>query len=138
MTYTVTLPSDPQTSPTASGDGATWNFELRPTFWFGLTLCDTASAPEFTKTCTPDSNANDLVGSDPAAPNYIGKHPGSGTTNHFGVGTDTLGVVASEASGEERDRLFRRQVQRAPQFADHEKQTERVIPVIVLTPTGTG
>ena len=29
----------------------TWNFELRPTFWFGLTLCDSASAPEYTKTC---------------------------------------------------------------------------------------
>ena len=29
--------------PTASGAGATWNFELRPTFWFGLTLCDTES-----------------------------------------------------------------------------------------------
>ena len=31
--------------------GATWNFQLRPTFWFGLTLCDTESAPEFTKIC---------------------------------------------------------------------------------------
>ena len=55
----------------------TWNFQLRPTFWFGMTLCDTESAPDFTKTCTPDSDANDLVGTNPAAADYIGKHPGN-------------------------------------------------------------
>ncbi|MDQ6606172.1 MAG: hypothetical protein M3Z06_06440 [Actinomycetota bacterium] len=77
MTYTVTLPKDPSTLPTENGDGATWNFQLRPTFWFGLTLCDTASAPEFTKTCERDSDANDLVGTNPTAPDYIGKHPGN-------------------------------------------------------------
>jgi hypothetical protein len=78
MTYTVTLPKDPKTQPNASGaGGATWNFQLRPTFWFGLTLCDTESAPEFTKTCTPDSDRNNLVGSNPNAPDYIGKHPGN-------------------------------------------------------------
>ena len=52
------------------------------------------------------------------------------------VGTDTIDVVASEATGEERERLFRIQAERVPQFAEYEKQTERVIPVIVLTPTG--
>ncbi|KQZ89040.1 hypothetical protein ASD62_06700 [Phycicoccus sp. Root563] len=78
ITYTVELPRDPRTQPTASGaTGSTWNFQLRPTFWFGLTLCDTESAPEFTKTCTPDSDRNDLVGTDPTAPDYIGKHPGN-------------------------------------------------------------
>ena len=78
MTYTITLPKDPKTQPNASGaGGATWNFQLRPTFWFGLTMCDTESAPEFTKTCTPDSDRNNLVGSNPNAPDYIGKHPGN-------------------------------------------------------------
>ena len=78
MTYTITLPKDPKTQPNASGaGGATWNFQLRPTFWFGLTLCDTESAPEFTKTCKPDSDGNNLVGSNPKAPDYIGKHPGN-------------------------------------------------------------
>ena len=78
MTYTITLPKDPKTQPNASGaGGATWNFQLRPTFWFGLTLCDTESAPEFTKTCKPDSDGNNLVGSNPNAPDYIGKHPGN-------------------------------------------------------------
>jgi deazaflavin-dependent oxidoreductase (nitroreductase family) len=54
------------------------------------------------------------------------------------VGTDTIDAVASEASGEERERLFRTQAERVPQFADYEKKTERVIPVIVLTPTKAG
>ncbi len=54
------------------------------------------------------------------------------------VGTDTIDVLASEASGEERERLFRTQAERVPQFAEYEQKTERVIPVIVLTPTETG
>jgi hypothetical protein len=78
ITYTVVLPREPATQPTASGaSGSTWNFQLRPTFWFGLTLCDTESSPEFTKTCAADSDANDLVGTDPASADYIGKHPGN-------------------------------------------------------------
>jgi deazaflavin-dependent oxidoreductase (nitroreductase family) len=50
------------------------------------------------------------------------------------VGTQTLDVVASEATGGERDRIFRAQVERSPQFGDYEKNTDRVIPVIILTP----
>jgi deazaflavin-dependent oxidoreductase (nitroreductase family) len=51
------------------------------------------------------------------------------------VGTDTIDVFASEAIGKERERLYRTQAERTPQFAEYERQTERVIPVIVLTPT---
>jgi deazaflavin-dependent oxidoreductase (nitroreductase family) len=54
------------------------------------------------------------------------------------VGTDTIDVVASEASGEERERLFRTQAERVPQFGEYEQQTDRVIPVVVLTPRQTG
>jgi deazaflavin-dependent oxidoreductase (nitroreductase family) len=50
------------------------------------------------------------------------------------VGTDTIEVIASEAAGEERERLYNAQVERSPQFADYQKKTERTIPVIVLTP----
>jgi deazaflavin-dependent oxidoreductase (nitroreductase family) len=50
------------------------------------------------------------------------------------VGTDTIDVVASEAAGAERERLFRTQVERVPEFGKYEEQTERVIPVIVLAP----
>ena len=50
------------------------------------------------------------------------------------VGTDTIEVRASEAGGEERERLYRRQAERIPQFAEYERRTQRTIPVIVLTP----
>ena len=53
------------------------------------------------------------------------------------VGTDTIDVLASEATGEERERLYRTQAERLPQFAEYAKRTERVIPVIVLTPVET-
>ena len=77
ITYQVTLPTDPTAQPHNDGTGATWNFQLRPTFWFGLTLCDTESAPEYTKTCKPDSDSNDLTGLNHSKPDYIGKHPGN-------------------------------------------------------------
>ena len=41
------------------------------------------------------------------------------------VGTDTIEVTASELTGEERDRVFRAQAQRAPQFAEYEQKTKR-------------
>jgi deazaflavin-dependent oxidoreductase (nitroreductase family) len=50
------------------------------------------------------------------------------------VGNDTIEVTASELTGEERDRVFRTQAQRAPQFAEYEQKTKRTIPVIALTP----
>jgi deazaflavin-dependent oxidoreductase (nitroreductase family) len=54
------------------------------------------------------------------------------------VGRDTIDVIASEASGEERERLFRTQAERVPQFGEYEQKTDRVIPVIVLTPREGG
>jgi deazaflavin-dependent oxidoreductase (nitroreductase family) len=50
------------------------------------------------------------------------------------VGSDTLAVSVREASGEDRDRLFRAQVERSPQFGEYEQKSDRVIPVLVLTP----
>jgi len=51
------------------------------------------------------------------------------------VGTDKIDVLAVEAAGDERDRLFRRQAERSPGFAGYQAKTDRVIPVMVLTPT---
>ena len=42
--------------------------------------------------------------------------------------------VAREVTGEERDRLFRAQAERSPQFTQYQQKTERLIPVVVLTP----
>ncbi len=53
--YTITIPREPAGAySTAKG----YDFELRPAFWFGVTLCDTQSYPETVKTCTPDSDSN--------------------------------------------------------------------------------
>jgi deazaflavin-dependent oxidoreductase (nitroreductase family) len=50
------------------------------------------------------------------------------------VGDATLPVVAEEATGEERDRLFAAGAAAHPQFAGYQENTERKIPVIVLKP----
>jgi deazaflavin-dependent oxidoreductase (nitroreductase family) len=50
------------------------------------------------------------------------------------VGASTIGVIAREATGEERRRLFRKLADRYPQLSEFEQKTTRVMPVIVLTP----
>jgi deazaflavin-dependent oxidoreductase (nitroreductase family) len=50
------------------------------------------------------------------------------------VGTETIDVVAEEAAGEERERLFTRATGHYPQLAETATKTHRVIPMIVLTP----
>ena len=51
------------------------------------------------------------------------------------VGTETHDVSARIAEGEERDRIFDRQKQEFPGFADYEKKaTNRTIPVVILDP----
>lgn len=48
------------------------------------------------------------------------------------VGTETLKVRASVAAPDERDRLWKHQVEKMPAFADYEAKTERTIPVVIL------
>jgi deazaflavin-dependent oxidoreductase (nitroreductase family) len=48
------------------------------------------------------------------------------------VGTDTLEVRARVAEGEERERIWARQKELMPGFAEYEKKTARQIPVVVL------
>jgi deazaflavin-dependent oxidoreductase (nitroreductase family) len=52
------------------------------------------------------------------------------------VGSETIDVVAEEATGEERERLFARGADRFPDLAKYARKADRVIPVIVLTPLG--
>jgi deazaflavin-dependent oxidoreductase (nitroreductase family) len=52
------------------------------------------------------------------------------------VGTDTLKATAREATGEERERLFAAMAERSPNFAEYQRKTDRLIPVIVLEPVG--
>ena len=50
------------------------------------------------------------------------------------VGDRTVSVTARIAEGAERDRLWSRQKQLMPGFADYEASTTRQIPVVVLEP----
>jgi deazaflavin-dependent oxidoreductase (nitroreductase family) len=52
------------------------------------------------------------------------------------VGADTRKVVAREAQGEERERIWQDHKKAYPGFADYEAKTDRVIPVVVLEPVG--
>jgi deazaflavin-dependent oxidoreductase (nitroreductase family) len=50
------------------------------------------------------------------------------------VGSGTIDVVATEAEGDERERLFATIAAGMPQFAEYARTAGRVIPVMVLTP----
>jgi deazaflavin-dependent oxidoreductase (nitroreductase family) len=52
------------------------------------------------------------------------------------VGTETVPHRARVAEGEEHERLWSRQKQAMPGFADYEAGTTRRIPVVVLEPAG--
>lgn len=50
------------------------------------------------------------------------------------VGDRTVAVVARMTEGDERERLWSRQKELYPGFADYEAQTTRQIPVVLLEP----
>jgi deazaflavin-dependent oxidoreductase (nitroreductase family) len=52
------------------------------------------------------------------------------------VGDRTVEVNARVAEGDERDRLWTRQKEQMPGFAEYEQKTTRQIPVVVLEPAG--
>ena len=50
------------------------------------------------------------------------------------VGDQKLDALATEATGDERDRLYSAQEAEQPQFSGYAEKTDRKIPVIVLSP----
>ena len=48
------------------------------------------------------------------------------------VGRDRLAVVARDAEGDERDRIWDELVERSPDYSQYRTRTDRVIPVVVL------
>ena len=46
LTYTMTLPKNPPVKPNQAGTAGTCDFQLRATFWLGLTMCDSAVVAE--------------------------------------------------------------------------------------------
>jgi deazaflavin-dependent oxidoreductase (nitroreductase family) len=49
------------------------------------------------------------------------------------IGTEKFDVTAEVLTGEERDRIWTRNVRERPAFGEYEKRTSRKIPVIALT-----
>ncbi|HEY7282959.1 MAG TPA: hypothetical protein VID47_15340 [Actinomycetota bacterium] len=87
QTYDLTLPKEPTVTPRQDGGGGSANFQIRPTFWLGMAMCDDESAPNpdypgsmypASTHCTPDSDSNIFIGEDPTdASTYMGAHPGT-------------------------------------------------------------
>ena len=48
------------------------------------------------------------------------------------IGTEKFNARAVVVTGEERDRIYARQARKSANFADYEKKTDRVIPVVEL------
>jgi hypothetical protein len=85
VTYQLKLPKDPPTLPTNNGSGGTYGFQLHPTFWLGMVMCDPNGSPNpdgaaqtghATVPCKPDSNSNIYASQDPSSPRYFGLGPG--------------------------------------------------------------
>ncbi len=49
------------------------------------------------------------------------------------IGTEKFDVTATEITGEERDRLWAKNVAQRPTFGEYEQKTTRKIPVVALT-----
>ena len=86
--------------------------------------------------CLPDGGRVLVFASKGGAP----KHPGwyhnlvANPTVTVEIGTDKYEGTATVVTGDERARLYAQQVERFPAFGDYEKKTERLIPVVALTP----
>src|SRR5215469_2517039 len=82
-TYQLTLPKDPPTRPRQDGSGGTDSFQLHPTFWLGMVMCDPNGSPNVggipghpAVPCTPDSDSNIFASENPNSPKYFGLGPG--------------------------------------------------------------
>jgi hypothetical protein len=84
-TYQLKLPKDPPTRPAQDGSGGTFGFQLHPTFWFGMVMCDPNGSPNPdgatltghpTVPCKADSNSNIYEARNVSSPKYFGLGPG--------------------------------------------------------------
>lgn len=79
------------------------------------------------------------VSADPRVTVEIGAGDGGPEGGTGGVDrVETLDAIATVLHGEERDRLYARQAELVPAFADYQAKTERLIPVVALRRVGPG
>ena len=67
------------------------------------------------------------------SPSWYHNHKAQPNTR-IEVEGETVEVIAEEATGEERERLFGIGAARFPQLHEHARKTDRLIPVVVITP----
>jgi deazaflavin-dependent oxidoreductase (nitroreductase family) len=70
-------------------------------------------------------------GGDPKHPDWYHNLKANPNTK-VEVGTETFPVTVKELTGAERDEIFTKQKAVAPQFAEYESKTDRLIPVLEL------
>jgi hypothetical protein len=84
-TYQMVLPRDPVTPVKQDGSGGTDGFQLHPTFWFGMVMCDDQGSPNVdgaaldghaTVPCKADSDSNIYESTNKRSPRYFGLGPG--------------------------------------------------------------
>jgi hypothetical protein len=85
VTWQLVLPKDPPTPPKQDGSGGTDSFQLHPTFWFGMVMCDPNGSPNpdgqaldghATPACKADSDSNIFENENPSNTHYFGFAPG--------------------------------------------------------------
>jgi hypothetical protein len=85
VNWQLNLPKDPPTPPKQDGSGGVDNFQLNPTFWLGMDMCDSQGSPNpdgmaldghATPKCVPDSDSNIYSSLNASNPHYIGFGPG--------------------------------------------------------------
>jgi hypothetical protein len=85
VAFQLVLPKDPPTPPEQDGSGGTDNFQLNPTFWIGMVVCDDQGSPNpagalldghATVPCKADSDSNIYASTNPNSSHYFGLGPG--------------------------------------------------------------
>jgi hypothetical protein len=89
VSYQIVLPKDPPTKPVQNGSGGTDSFQLNPTFWLGMDMCDSQGSPNpdglaldghATHPCVPDSDSNIYESTNKHSSHYFGLGPGQAFT----------------------------------------------------------
>jgi deazaflavin-dependent oxidoreductase (nitroreductase family) len=77
-------------------------------------------------------------GGDPRHPSWYLNLRGAEAEAEVEIGRERRRVRARDAEGEERERLWARMVSLYPPYAEYQRKTTRLIPVVVLGPAQPG
>lgn len=86
----------------------------------------------------PDEPRYLIFASNGGAPSDLGRYHNleAQPNRKVEAGSETMDLMAEEATGDERERLFARGAERFPDLAKYARKTDHLISVMVLTPLG--